>query len=186
MLVRQAIEKQCTELWLCNSQITSQGALILSNGLFHNSTLIKLYLNDNCIHDRGVYVLSRILSSSNSTLKELYLARNGITSQGAHYLADMLNSNQTLITLCLYGNQIDDEGMKYLTHVLTYYNKSLEYLYLSGNKFMTDLSIDYFIQMFEQNQTLKKLHLFNCNLSKIGQTKLREAIRTKTNFILHI
>jgi len=98
----------------------------------------------------------------------------------------MLNTNRTLLTLSLYGNLIDDDGIKYLTHVLTYYNTTLEYLYLSANKLMTDLSINYFINMFKQNQTLKKLHLFNCNLSKIGKTKLQEIIQTKQNFILNI
>lgn len=187
MIVQQAIiEKQCTELWLNNSRITSQGALILSNGLFNNSTLKKLYLNDNSIHDRGVYTLCRALSINNITLKELYLARNDITSKGAQYLADMLNTNRTLTILSLYGNRIDDEGIKYLTHVLRYYNTSLEYLFLSGNNQMTDISVDYFIEMFKQNQTLRKLHLFNCNLSNNGKTKLREIIQTKNYLILNI
>jgi Ran GTPase-activating protein (RanGAP) involved in mRNA processing and transport len=187
MIVQQAIiEKKCTKLWLNNAQITSQGALILSNGLFNNLILIKLYLNDNCIQDHGVHSLCRVLSINNSTLKELYLARNGITSKGAQYLAEMLNTNRTLITLCLYGNRIDDDGIKYLTHVLTYYNTILEYLYLSGNNLMTDLSIDYFINMFNQNNSLKKLHLFNCNLSELGKTKLRKIIQMKKYFILNI
>jgi Ran GTPase-activating protein (RanGAP) involved in mRNA processing and transport len=187
MIVQQGIiNKRCTELWLYNTQITSQGALILSNGLYNNKTLIRLYLNDNCIHDQGVHSLSRILSINNSTLKELHLARNGITNKGAQYIAEMLNTNRTLITLNLYGNQIADYGIKYLTHVLTYYNTTLEYLYLSGNNFMTDLSIDYFIGMLQQNRSLKKLHLFNCNLSDKGKTKLREVIQTKTYFTLNI
>jgi hypothetical protein len=187
MIVQQAIiEKQCTELWLNNARINSQGALILSNELLNNSTLKKLYLNDNSIHDRGVHYLSQVLSINNITLKELYLARNGITSKGAQYLADMLNTNRTLTILSLYGNRIDDEGIKYLTHVLRYYNTNLEYLYLSGNNLMTDLSVDYFIDMFKQNQTLRKVHLFNCNLSDNGKTKLREMIQTKNYLILNI
>lgn len=187
IIIKQEIrEKQCTELWLNNAQITSQSALLLSNSLFNNLTLIKLYLNDNSLQDRGVYCLSRVLTINNRTLKELYLARNNITSKGAEYLSEMLNVNCTLTTLCLYGNKITDEGIKYLTHVLTYYNTTLEYLYLSGNNLMTDLSIDYLIKMFEKNQTLKRLHLFNCNLSKIGKMKLQEIAQTKQNFTLYI
>ncbi|CAF1020238.1 unnamed protein product [Adineta steineri] len=184
---KAVIEKQCTELWLSNAQITSQGALILSNGLYNNKTLTKLYLNDNCINDSGVYALTRVLSRNNSTLKELYLARNNITTKGAQYLAEMLITNRTITTLCLFGNHIDDNGIKYLTYILTYYNIHLEGLYLSGNNDMTDISIDYFIQMFKQNCALKKLHLFNCNLSDKGKTKLRKEIQIKKyNFLLHM
>ena len=187
IIVQQGIiNKKCSELWLYNCQITSQGALILSNSLFNNITLKKLYLNDNLIHDRGVHCLSRVLSINNSTLKDLHLARNGITSKGAEYLSDMLSTNKTLITLSLYGNKIDDNGIKSLTHVLSFNNKTLEYLYLSGNTLMTDLSINYFIEMFKQNNSLKKLHLFNCNLSDKGKKELRKTIRRKKNFILHI
>jgi len=187
MIVQQAIiEKKCTELWLYNTHLSPQGALILSNGLYNNITLTKLYLNDNCISDRGVHALARVLSINNSTLKELYLARNGITSTGAKYLAEMLNTNRTLTTLSLFGNRIDDDGSKYLTHVLSYYNTTLECLYLSGNHFMTDTTVDYFIKMFKHNRSLKKLHLFNCNLSAIGKTKLREEIQTRNYFTLNM
>lgn len=186
-IVRQElIEKQSTELWLNNCQITSQGVLILSNSLFNNTTLIKLYLNDNLLFDRGVYCLSRLLSNSNTTLKELYLARNGITSKGMEYLSEMLYTNQTLRTLSLFGNKIDDQGIKYLTHILAYYNRTLEYLYLSGNNLMTDLSINYLIKMFENNQILKKIHLFNCNLSQTGKNKLRDIVKNKRNFLLFV
>jgi hypothetical protein len=187
VIVQQAIiTKNCTELWLNNAQITSQGALILSNSLFNNTTLKKLYLNDNSLHDRGVHCLSRILSINNSTLKDLHLARNGITSKGTQYLSDMLNTNKTLTTLSLFGNKIDDDGIKCLTHVLTVNNSTLECLYLSGNNSMTDLSIDYFIDMLKQNYSLKKLHLFNCNLSDIGKRKLREKIQRKKHFKLYV
>lgn len=187
IIVQQALtEKQCTELWLYNARITAQAALILSHGLFNNTSLMKLYLNHNSIHDRGVHSLCRALMINNTTLKELHLARNGITSQGAKYLSDMLKSNRTLITLNLYGNRIDDQGMKYLTEVLTSFNGSLEHLYLSGNNLMTDLSIEYLLMMFKENQTLKKIHLFNCNFSEEGKEKLREMLERKDYLILNV
>ena len=188
LIVQNAIrEKSPTELWLYNAKITSQGALILADGLYNNTSLKKLYLNDNLIQDRGVFCLARALLINNSTLEELYLARNGITSRGAQYLADMLITNRTLTTLSLYGNHIDDQGIKYLTHVLSYYNSTLEYLYLSGNKLMSDASIDYLLEMFEYNETLKKIHLFNCNFSDAAREKLQKAVRTmKSTIVLYI
>lgn len=187
LIVQQALtEKQCTELCLYNARITAQAALILSHGLFNNTSLVKLSLNYNSIHDRGVHSLCRALIINNTTLKELHLARNGITSQGAKYLSEMLKTNRTLIVLNLYGNRIDDQGIKYLTEVLTSSNGSLEHLYLSGNTLMTDLSADYFLLMFKGNQTLKKIHLFNCNFSEDGKEKLREIIARKDNLIVNI
>ena len=187
LIVRQAIvSKKCSELWLYNSKVTSQGALILANNLHNNTTLKKLYVNDNCIQDRGVYYLARALSINNSTLKELHLARNGIGSRGAQYLAEMLATNRTLKTLSLFGNKIDDQGMKHLTHALTHCNSTLECLYLSGNTLATDASVDSLVDMFKQNRTLKKLHLFNCKFSHAGRNKLREAARSKPSFSLYI
>lgn len=186
-IVQHAIVgKQCSELWLYNAKITSQGALILSNTLHENTTLKKLYLNDNDIRDRGVYCLAQALAINNSTLEELYLARNGITSRGAQYLADMLSTNQTIKTLSLYGNRIDDLGINYLVHALTYKNTTLECLYLSGNTLMTDASVTSWLDLFKHNQTLKKLHLFNCNLSDRSKDRLRRAVRAKGSFTLYV
>lgn len=187
IIVNQAIfTKRCTELWLYNAQIQSHSTLILSNGLYNNKTLTKLNLSDNNICDQGVFYLARVLIKNNSKLKELNLARNGITSAGAQHLAEMLNTNKTLTKLILYGNKIDDRGIKYLTHSLSYYNTTLEYLYLSGNNRMTDSCVDNLINMLLENQSLKYLYLFNCNLSEIGKANLLEASRRKINFKLYI
>lgn len=186
-IVQHAIhDKKSAELWLYHARITSQGALILSHALYNNSTLKKLYLNDNFIQDRGIFHLARALAINNSKLEELYLARNAITSIGARYLADMLVTNRTLKTLSLFGNLIDNLGIKYFAHSLSYYNSTLECLQLSGNTLMSDGSIEYLIEMIEYNQTLKKIHLFNCNLSNEGREKLQTMIRTlKSKLILY-
>jgi Ran GTPase-activating protein (RanGAP) involved in mRNA processing and transport len=187
LIVKHAVvEKQCSELWLYNAKINAQGALILSNTLHENTTLKKLYLNDNDIRDRGTYCLAQALAINNSTLEELYLARNGITSRGVQYLADMLSTNRTVTTLSLYGNRIDDLGITYLTHALTYKNTTLEYLYLSGNTLMTDASVPYWLDLFKHNRTLKNLHLFNCNLSDRSKERLRRAARTNESFTLYV
>ncbi|CAF0953127.1 unnamed protein product [Adineta ricciae] len=187
MIVEQAVfGKRCTELWLCNAQLTSQNALLLSNSLYNNQTLTKLNLNDNFIRDRGVHALARILSLNNTKLRELFLARNSITSEGAQYLAEMLYTNITLTNLSLLGNRIDDSGIKSMSHVLSYYNSTLECLYLSGNDLMTDRSIDYLIDMLKYNQTLKKLYLFNCNLSESAKRRLLSEAQPKKHLTIYM
>ena len=186
-LVEKGIrEKNCTELWMNNVKLNSASVLVLSQVLFDNRTLKKLYLNDNFIHDRGVYYLARALTTNHCHLKELYLARNGITSIGSEYLATMLLTNQSLTHLSLYGNEIDDTGMRSLMYALTYYNKTLEYVYMSGNRQITDASVDALLELFQHNKILKKLHLFNCSFSERGREKLRQNLQQQSSFHLFI
>ncbi len=181
------INKQCTDLCLCGNKLTSQGITILSLKLSKNSILQTLNLSYNRITDPGVYSLSQALLPINySSLKKLYLNKNGISNDGIQYLSDMLKTNQTLTELWLSSNEIGNEGVKQLADVLIYYNRTLEVLVLSFNIFITDLSIDYLLQMFELNQILKKLSIDDCNLSARGRLKLREEASKKINFQIEI
>ncbi|CAF4028348.1 unnamed protein product, partial [Rotaria sp. Silwood1] len=66
---------------------TSEGAMIISEALRNNNTLVKLFLSHNKLGDDGTKFLARALSyDNNSTLRELSLGHNGITDQGAEYL----------------------------------------------------------------------------------------------------
>jgi len=181
------LNKQCTELCLCGNKITSQGALILSLKLSNNSTLKLLDLSYNYITDGGVHSISQILLPAHySSLKILILNKNGISNDGVRYLSEMLETNQILTELSLSNNEIGNEGVKQLSNVLNYYNRTLKVLILSFNIFITDLSIDYLLQIFERNQTLKKLSINNCNLSETGKMKLQEIADRKKKFEIEI
>jgi hypothetical protein len=186
-LVKRAIvDKQCTQLSLWGNKITSDGASILADGLCNNTTLGELYLNNNFISDKGVYSLTKVLSSNNSTLKILDLGTNGITDVGAQYLADMLKNNTTLTLLALTGNKISDRGVQFLAHVLTCHNTCLEELYVSQNIFVCNSTVDILLDMLLNNQSLKKLYLYNCSLSELDKTRLREIATSKDNFFLYV
>jgi len=181
------INKQCTELCLYGNKITSQGALILALKLSNNSTLKSLDLSYNHITDGGVHAISDILVPNHySSLKILILNKNGISNDGIQYLSDMLQTNTTLRELSLSNNEISDEGVKKLTNVLIHHNRTLKVLILSFNIFITDLSIDYLLQMFQRNQTLKRLSINNCNLSETGKMKLQEIADRKKKFEIDI
>jgi Ran GTPase-activating protein (RanGAP) involved in mRNA processing and transport len=188
IITRQIIiNKQCTELYLCGNKITSQGALILALKLSNNSTLKSLDLSYNYITDAGVHSISQILVPNHySSLKILILNKNGISNDGVRYLSEMLETNQTLTELWLSDNEIGNEGVKQLSNVLNYYNRTLKVLILSFNIFITDLSIDYLLQIFERNQTLKKLSINNCNLSETGKMKLQEIANRKKKIEIEI
>ncbi|CAF2408592.1 unnamed protein product [Rotaria sp. Silwood2] len=181
------IDKKCTELWLHGNNITSRGAAILSSSLINNSKLKSLDLSFNSISDTGVYSLSQaLLPNKNSSLKILYLSKNNISNDGVIYLSEMLKTNYTLKELWLSHNGIDDEGVKKLAHVLAYYNKTLKTLSLSMNMLITNASIDYLIEMFEHNRTLKHIWIKDCNLSEQGKMKLRQKANQKRNLKIEL
>jgi len=179
------IEKQCRELFLRESGITSRGAIIIAEALPHNNTLERLFMSYNSIGDTGTKALAESLSR-NATLKHLCLGYNGITDDGVDYLADALESNKTLTHLWLPSNKISDRGLKRLAEVLTTKNKTLQVLSLEWNKFSSDSSVDMLVGMLNNNKTLTTLNLNSCKLSRSAITKLKTVAKTKKNFDLAI
>ena len=181
------LEKKCTELWLYGNHITSKGIALLAPSLKNNSTLKCLDLSFNQISDLGVkFLCEALLPKENSSLKVLYLSKNMILCDGAKYLSEMLRTNQILKELWLSENEITDQGLKQLTDVLIHHNKTLKFLSLSINKFITDLSIDNLIEMLQQNRTLKKLWIKDCDFSEQGKLKLQEFAKRKKNFQIEL
>ena len=171
------INRKCIDLWLNGNQITSKGASIIASSLTKNSTLKSLDLSSNPISDIGVFFLTQeLLPCQNSSLKSLYLCKTDISNIGVQYLSEMLKSNETLRELWLSNNKIDDDGFKQLAYVLAYYNKTLKSLSVSMNRGITDTSINYLVEIFKFNNTLKSLWINNCNLTGYGKMKLLEKI----------
>ncbi|CAF3075217.1 unnamed protein product [Rotaria sp. Silwood2] len=187
IIIKEAIiKKQCSMLWLMNNNITSQGILNLASTLRNNPTLEGLSLCDNGINDIDVFNLARALSHSNSRLNRLALTSNNITDEGVKHLAEMLKLNISLTQLWLGFNKISDQGVKILTEALAHHNKTLYVLSLSWNNQVTDSSVDFFINMFEHNQTLRTVCLVNCNLSETSKLKLRNATNLRKEFYLDL
>jgi Ran GTPase-activating protein (RanGAP) involved in mRNA processing and transport len=180
------IEKKCRKLRLEKNDITGKGATTLASVLFNNTTLMELYLSKNRISDMGVHALVQTLSISNSTLKSLDLQSNNITDEGAEYLSEMLKTNKTIILLGLGFNEISDHGVQLLANSLTYHNESLQELFLSSNKSISDTSVPSLIEMLRYNPSLKALWLKDCSLTRTAATKLKQAIASHKNFILEI
>jgi len=187
IVVEKAINnKKCSELNLQNNMITSKGASTIALGLQNNITLQKLWLDSNSISDIGVNSLAKILSDNNSSLKMLGLNSNSITDEGARHLAEMLKINKILTSLRLSHNSLTDQGVQYLANALTHHNNILESIDLSSNKFVTDLSIDYLVQMIIRNQRLSSLSLSNCGLSEDGKQRFRSMGQAKYGFKLNL
>jgi hypothetical protein len=188
IIVKQIIiEKQCRELFLRESGITSQGAMAIAEGLHGNKTLERLFISSNTIGDNGAKALAQSLSGNNNLkLRELCLGNNNITDEGVEYLANMLESNKTLTHLYLHSNSITDHGLKRLAEVITNTNKTLQVLALEWNTFSSDSSGEILAQMLNKNQSLTALNLNSCKLSKTATKHLKAAAKSKKKFELSI
>jgi hypothetical protein len=187
IVVQQAvIDKQCTRLRLSDNKITAQGVAVLTEALHNNTILEGLYIFNNHMADKGVYLLTQVLSENKSALKTLSLGWNDITDEGANYLAEMLKTNRTLIELWLPWNRISDRGVQLLANALIHHNTSLQRLSLDLNKLVTDLSVNILVDVLNHNQSLTALYVRECKLSKAGKAKLHEVEKSKKNIELNL
>jgi hypothetical protein len=183
IVIKQAIiDKQCMTLDLTYNDITQRGVSILADALCSNKYLEELNISHNSISDSGVGYLTSAINSS--VLKRVDLAVNDISDEGAKYLAEMLATNTNLLQLSLSQNQIGNYGTNLLANVLAHGNTHLELLNLSGNRDISDESIDSLIDMMEHNRSLKKLDLRHKNLSEDGEKRLHLVAKSKKGFEL--
>ncbi|CAF1313294.1 unnamed protein product [Rotaria sordida] len=178
------IKKQCTVLRLDNNYITSEGITILVNSLYNNNTLIELNLYSNRLYDKGLYPFVKLLSDNYSVLQKLHLGSNRISNEGVQLLAEILKTNTTLTVLCLDSNRISDEGVHFLANTLIHHNKTLQELSLKGSKFITSLSVPYFIDILQNNQSLTRFDISNCSLTKEDNQRLQNMSNGNEHFIL--
>ncbi len=187
IVVKEAIDnKQCIGLYLGCNEITSIGASILAHSLNNKNNLKRLWLYDNQICDNGVYSLVKILSINNKILIKLDLGKNSITDEGIKHLVQMLKTNKTLTHLYLNQNEITDYGVKILTNAIQYHNTTIKLLFLSMKKLLTDLSVDYLLQMIQSNQSIKELRICDCSLSEKGKQRLKMSEQSKQNFKVYV
>ncbi|UJR19425.1 hypothetical protein I4U23_022555 [Adineta vaga] len=176
IVVKEAIiKKQCIKLNLMNNSITSKGAFILASGLKNNSILQVLILCSVRIGDLGIQYIARALTNNNNSIKVLNVSSNGLTDKSAEDLAMMLKTNKTLVFLDLSRNELGDEGIAILANALQNHNNTLEYLDLSYNEWMTELSVEFLILMITYNEGLKALSVWFRNLSTKNESRLRKA-----------
>lgn len=177
------INKRCNCLDLFNKNLSSKGASIIASVLDNDQYLENLSLRNNLICDSGVQFLSHSLAI-NSYLKRLDLNGNSITDTGVRLLVNMLKTNKTLIKLTLSFNRITNEGMNLLTDVLINYNSTLEWLSLTGNLEINDLSLQSIYDLIRSNhQSLQTLNLEECGFSWLKKKRISiyQTIHSKTN-----
>jgi len=98
----------------------------------------------------------------------------------------MILLNKTLNAIWLDNNFISDKGIQLLSNSLINSNSSIEYIGLSNNKLINDLSFDYFINIIKFNKSINEISLYDCNLSILTKDKIKNASKLRTNFIIYL
>jgi Ran GTPase-activating protein (RanGAP) involved in mRNA processing and transport len=134
---------------------------LLTNSLKYNSSLISLHLNENNISK--VKKLGESLGF-NTSLNILYIGFNLISDHESSYFFQELEKNQTLTKLGMEYNSVGNEGLKYLSAVLSNANTKLKWINLIQNEF-DDEGMEFLSKSLEMNHSLEYLSISNFSFS---------------------
>ncbi|XP_063067158.1 NACHT, LRR and PYD domains-containing protein 12-like, partial [Engraulis encrasicolus] len=112
--------------------LTQKSCSFLACALAHSSCLTLLDLSNNRLHDSGVELLCAGLQCPNCNLKTLKLWSCNLSEESCSYLASVLTSPSTCLTLLdLRNNGLHDSGVERLASGLQHEICKLESLCLS-------------------------------------------------------
>jgi len=138
-----------------------------SKSLHIRDTLIDLDLSHNKITTEGLRLITKCFlqegfdDEESTILATLKLVGNSIRAEGARTLARLLKTNNSLVTLDVRMNRLEDEGGKLLVDGL-WHNKNLKNLSLSSNS-LSSLSITSLCKVLENSQSLVEVIDLSCN-----------------------
>ena len=161
-------------LGLCFGCISDSGATSIAKAIKVNNTLTSLDLSNNRISDAGATSIAEAIKV-NKNLTHLKLFGNGISDAGATSIAGVIKVNETLTSLDLSNNRISDTGATSTAEAIKV-NKTLTYLDLSNNR-ISDVGAISIAEAIEVNKTLTHLKLSGNGISDTGATSTAEAIK---------
>ena len=134
-------------LQLSFNHITCQGVECLANSVWGSRTIQELLLDNNEIADRGAQHIAAVLLPHVKTLEVLNIGFNVIKAPGIQILMKaVVDSNCTLRSLSISGNNIDTSAAKAISYALAY------------------------------NRTLQSLSLVHCNIGHEGQRHISAGV----------
>ena len=146
-------------LYQCSLEITDENGPIVTEMLQRNTTLRNLDLTDTWILDTSIVYIANGLEK-NTALKSLNM--NGISAVGGKALASAIATNASLplVELELDGHDMIREDNKQAFIDMLQQNTSIKTLSLS----YTNISVPFLAEALQSNYTLKELELCNCEL----------------------
>ena len=170
---------------LCSMNITDSDLPSIIQRAFPDGSkkCTGLVLRDNALTVDGVRMIVDAIIASPASLKHLNLSSNpDIGDAAIEHIVRLLRKKRSIVFLALPQTGITDRGVKLLADVLCGNDPeatnppSLEKLYISFNKGITDESIDPFLQIIEQNKGLKVCGIEHCSLTEDAYQQLQEAV----------
>ncbi|KAJ1948831.1 hypothetical protein IWQ62_006836, partial [Dispira parvispora] len=123
------------------------------------------------------------LLQTNSTVVSLCLRHSEIEKTGAVLLAKALRANQTLHTILLPGNNIGDQGIEFLARALET-NTSVHTLDVSNNG-ITDKGLAHLTRSLRGNETLTSLILADNRIKHKGLEAFIDMLQLRMSPTLH-
>ena len=157
--------------------MSDAAAAHLAKALYHNSSLLELYLRHSCISDTGAISLAEALCY-NTTLQVLDLSYNVISDEGVASLADTLLHNNTLENIDLSDNKVSEIGVASIAKSL-HRNTTLQRLNLIGNNICNSGAIS-LAEALRHNTTLQQLFLSRNSISSSGAASLAQVLHHNT------
>ena len=159
-------------LGLCFGCMSDSGATSIAEAIKVNKTLTSLDLSNNRISDAGA---TSIAIKVKKSLTDLKLFGNGISDAGAKSIAEVIKVNETFTCLDLFNNRVSDAGATSFAEVIEV-NKALTHLKLSGNG-ISNAGAESIAFAIEINKTLTHLNLSFNGISGAGARSLAEAVK---------
>lgn len=128
-------------------------------------------------------MLKEALSSKGCRVITAILVQGqGDTAAMAQAVAGALEVNDSVKTIALYGNDLDDVAVVALAEAIKV-NKTLGYMSLEDNRNLGDVAVVALAEAIKVNKTLAQLILNNCNFGEVGGVALAEAMKVNTTII---
>lgn len=170
------------QLFLQTNNIGKLGCLAIAEALKFNKSLIELNICGNPITSAGAKAICTSLLESNQTLQEIYLNYCQLDEYCACELANLIKRTKYIKVLTLYGNNLNNAGIKMVFRALKY-NKSILHIYIGNNNFDDDALSD-ITEVLKYNNTLLNLEINSSKLSKKAAFKIAKGIKYNSSLVL--
>ena len=161
------------DIQLNNLHLTDEDIPFVIKKLLKKTKYQTLSLASNQLTSQSIEIIVSSLKS-NEKLTHLILSENPLGDSSIEFLCDLIKSSKNLYHISLSDTQLTDVAMKLLVDTLIQNSRSIRCIDLRSNRLITDSSIDLFIQLVENNQTLSACRLDNCGLSEQGKEQLKQ------------
>ena len=170
-LIASYKENNLRKLSLVKNDICTKGAELIS--IMHLMKLESINISDNFINDLGFYFICK---GKFENLKELDVSLNKISDEGLVYLTEA-NFAETLTLLNLAGNDITDNGMRYVSFCkmpeLETLNLSVNYLKSKTGTHLSKSTFDLLTNLSLERNKIKTEGLKNIITSKFFTNLVR-------------